>query len=63
MHTTTFSIEVRLHHVLQDHALRVEIGSVQCDGVPHELQEFLAVSVKHRQDDLFEFLIKGFRVG
>ena len=45
--------------VLLQHPLGVKERSVDGNRVPHDIDEVVAMIIKHREDHLLELLIKG----
>lgn len=52
------SLEVGFDCVFPDHALGVEVGGVEGDGVAHHSDEMVALIVIEREDDVFELVVK-----
>src|SRR5439155_12765506 len=60
--TAQGSLEIRFHHVLLHHALRVEKRTVERNAMTHDVDEAIALMLVHRDHGLFEFLVKRRRV-
>src|SRR5215468_3442140 len=54
------SAQIGVGDVLLDHALGVEEGAVDGDGVEHHFQVFFAFVVEEWKDDVFEFVVERF---
>ena len=50
--------EIRIQHVLRDHPLGVKERPVERDGGTHHYSISFGLSIKHRQDNVFEFVVK-----
>jgi len=53
-----FSTKISFRHVLQHHALRVEEGTVERDGVPHDVDEPVAIVVEERNDYSLQLVVE-----
>src|SRR5262249_9863302 len=52
------SQKIRLHHVLLQHALGIEKGAIERDGMPHDVEEALLVAIEQWHHHLLEFVIE-----
>src|SRR5204862_7442376 len=52
------SQKIRLHHVLLQHALSIEKGAIERDGVAHDTEEALPVAIEQRHNDPLEFVVE-----
>src|SRR5208337_3719305 len=50
--------EVCTHHVLLQHPLRIEERSIQRNGMTHDVNEVIPMTIKHWQDDLGQLVVK-----
>lgn len=51
--------EIRIEHVLRDHALGVKERPTERDGGTHHCSIGIGLLVKHWQDFVFEFVVEG----
>src|SRR5712691_2342927 len=52
------SQKIHLDYVLLHHALGIEKGAIERDGVAHDTDETLLVAIEQRENDLLEFIVE-----
>jgi hypothetical protein len=51
-------LQIRLHHILLQHAMGIKERAVERNRVAHDIEIVIAVVVKERHDYLLEFLVQ-----